>query len=737
MLSDAIKNKVNLIKEKDNTTDEAYVINANGRAIFTDDEYRAIQSIRSTNAILDAKLFSSESDFLLGANPMALLKIDLRGDYNDDANRVSLNVTGADPRTIFKSNLDKELNILNVTPIVDIKSNLTVENITYYATSQSNSSIWKDPAQAHTFSTISGSFTKDLWGREERRVSFVEYNALVGSNGWVQLGSIKPDGTYTIMRDWTYGFSSPVISFPGQFQSTDAMFVIDSVLNAFFFDSTLDYTLNNELYIYDSLNGIYVDCVFLFQLSTSYYFVKKSYFGVTSVQYTRGRLQQDVITYFVENITPGTSNVIVDNQTYAYLDANEELANSAYQSLKDTVLEGGVQKAEPATVCNLTFNDILNDLWEFSKITYKLVQNPLNIEQYYFRLIHFTEKPSVAGTGANDLTNYKGESWTYRKNHFTPNVDENYYIKKRNGINGGLDFVGNFIEIPEFEESYPVTREVDTNKIYRDINDIAQNGSKYNGDSDNQAVLLSCDIISPDNTIRNYADVQNFESVIYDPANLTLSLINASGGTNLAIARSSSFTLDNTGDKVRVVVTTASGGSQEQLNAYTMYVYNVGTGIATAAGVIGNFPFDVTLTTLPLGTYTIDIRTNYENASTVNITHYAIVTNDTINDYQVRTKTGALTGSLVPNVELSSANMDAGHGKYGFPYKNVKINGTIESLASTRLLKQKLFTYSCPIDEIDEIDEDFLINCDGGAMAHSKTILNLGFAPTIVEGYKL
>lgn len=659
-----------LIRENNN---KYLRLESNGNLKFYDDDFTALRTLAVSQSQLDMRIYYDGDywQFLLNTN----------GLYDDDEKIVELDFESNDEYAKLIANVQTEINILSVSPIVEVTVNNYIDVLFFSLTNISQSS---------AFYTLGSG--QVIYARQQRRVRYPEYNTLVGTSGWTLITDYG-DGTYLIARNWTYEFSSPSASDFNQLLDTYSVF-----------DASLDYDINNELLIFDLADNTFKYQIFLsFAAPGTYYFIKKSYFGADVITYTRGRLLTDVIEYIVGEMD---SSILFDNDSFTYFDDNDDLANLIVMSLSDSVLASGVEKSNPATVCNFTFEKLFNWLREKVKIYYYLEYLS---GSYYFRIVHVSEISQTAGTGANDLTTYQSINWTEHKNKYKINNESKYYRKHRSGIYGLFDFYGFDIIIPDFEKSFPIIEFPDQD-IFTDTSDIINFGDKYPGESTSQIQLLSCDIDEPRNRITSWTNY-GYTTYTFNGYNYYLSIVrnDASQTDNL---QSNAFTLSNTGDFIRVAIT-GTGGSAALRAASYWQIVNQATGTPVYQGALTVGTYNVTAAN---ATYVIEVRTDDTEAEvgTMTMNFTLKVINTTVDAYVLRNTFGQITGEVYPNAELSNANLDYGHGKWEMPYNSVKINNVLETIPAVQMYKSKEVEYFAPVRNPNDIDESKLIATDQG-----------------------
>ena len=633
-----------------------------GNIQFLYTEFTSLDLLRQAVAKCPVRLKKSSTVIFEG-------ELDLWGDYKE--NICGLKVSSDDRYTLLLTDKSTKVNILNSTPATYCDVAFEFDALSFsYSSSFAQSALWTSP-----------SGVPSIYARQEVVLADHTADALDGSGGWAII-STNPDDTKTLARTWVDGgYAAPtptdyVIRFPSEGSSL---------------------SLNDQLVISGK------QCTFLGvsvavdpEDDYDLFLDNKEYYTADTITYSRFRKLKSVIEYLV---TRFDTTIVFNDDSWVYLDAHEDLQHLLIANVSDLISQGTppLETTSGQEVGNMTFQKLMEMLRKKAKL-YWLIEETEG--QKYFKLKHRSEINYVVGT--LNLTDYA--DFDYTRDAWKYNQSEKFNRLERVVTGGNFDFLGTDILIPSLD-NVAEPKVLGDEKWHFDIWDILSRGSAfYQADSKDEFSMVTAEPIKTDGV-----------ELLSGFTNGGYTSFNYSAGTLVASAASGGNCYSNSISPVKGYL------YKVQFNlVYTDQAPNcqlTGTDMPLTRGVAG------------INTFYF-VATDDSNLVLRFANSIGFMSNFTMSDltverwiYNIRIGEGALSGQRYANVELSVANLDAGHGQYELPDRNCTINLAVVALVDNQLLKDKEQTTQCPLHSPDDVDpEELFVTNKGNLEFMSLTI---------------
>jgi hypothetical protein len=652
-------------------------IKLSGSLMFQGDVFTALDTLRLTAAKCDLRIRHTPN----GGTVSTIYEgeMGLRGIYKE--NICTLKVSPDDVYTELLTNKSKKVNILNSTPSVKCDVMPSESRLVFYYSNVAQSTLWK-----------AWITDWDTYAREEKTYVNWVANLLDGTNGWAII-STNPDSTKTLGRSWQDGGFDAV-------QTSDMIFNIAS-------PPVVPISLNTQIIV----DGIACTVVVQYPIiggggqEMEVYLKNEIYYNASPITFSRFRKLRNVIELIINEFD---STIQFDDDTWTYLDANDDLKHLLIANVSDLIPVGGIEKTDAQEYGDMTFDKLMDMLRKKTKLYWKL-QTISSV--VYFRMKHRSEINYAAGS--LDLQDFHSADWT-RDIWKYLDIDQ-FNRLERTVVADNIDFLGSDILIPSLDNIAEVKVEGDE-KWYFDVWDvIARGGDVYPTKTKNEFCMIAAEPIETDG-VELLTTMTNTDYEVFSYSSYTLIAQNTSGA---ALAQSNSIT-PVSGYTYRIVLNmTASTGEKPE------------------AGTIGG---DLDFTRLTDGE-NILYATETGIGSLTLVIRNAAIASFTIEDmsierwvYNCRIREGSLTGEQIANAELSVANLDAGHGQYELPDTPATINTVVTNLTDAQLLKTKEQVIAAPVHTPDGIDAEELFTTNKGDLEFKSIKIPLSGAMPEITG---
>lgn len=653
-------------------------VKVDGNIEYVGNVFTALDTLRQTTAKVSMRITHVDNHGTESVQCIA--DLNLWGNYKENACTLKAKVNDEYTTLLLKKN--EKINVLNTPAVAKCDVQPAQNKLTFYDTNVAQSSLWYNLGTVNTYA------------REERTYADHVADLLEGTDGWAIIETYD-NGTKKLARTWQDG----------------GFDTVNGVTDIIYFPSGTppEYEINDIVYV----DGVECTVVWLFNTQSTL-LRNVAYYGNDVITFGRLRTVKDVIKYMIGELDP---SILFDSDSFAYLDANEDLAHLLMINVADMMYSGtpSTQTTSVAEFLNISFEKLMKLFREKFKIYWRL---ELIGSSYYFRLKHRSEINYTLGT--LDLTsfgeysrNFTRDIWSYS------DVKKFYRLERTPSEAGNIDFIGADIFVRSLEN---VTDEqvMSDDSVFFDVwHILEQQGEIYPESTDSQYVLIASEPIETDG-VEQLADFSN----------VGLETLNWDAGTRI-------LQCENT--------VTWGYAQAVAWSAVAGYVYKITLNLTSHTGErpyveipLSNFPntylqdgtntFYVLRTSYTDGPMTMKIHAVTGSPSTFTIADVSVERQV----YNCRIRKGALSGEYYANAELSIANIDAGHGQYELPDTKAEINFEEISLTTLQRLKDKEQEIAVPLYDINQIDEEKLIKTNKGNVEFRSHSIKLdGSMPTM------
>lgn len=650
-------------------------IELSGSLMLQGDAFTALDTLRLTFAKCDIRVRHTPNGGT--ASTIYEGEMGLRGLYKE--NICTLKVSPDDAYTELLTNKGKKVNILNSTPSVKCDIVPQESKLKFYDTLVPQSTLF--------YQWIPGFPPPiNVYAREEKTYPGWIADLLDGTNGWVII-SINDNGTKTLGRSWQDG-------------GFDTLIISDT------YSASEDFSSSslNDSYIY----GGEVCTIIAIKPTTQGLLLRNIiYYNYVSITFSRFRKLRKVIELIVNEFD---STIQFDDDTWTYLDANDDLKHLLIANVSDLIPVGGIEKTEPQEYGDMTFDKLMEMLRKKTKLYWKL-QTIASV--VYFRMKHRSEINYTAGS--LDLQDFHSTDWT--RDVWKYSDVKQFNRLKRTVVADNIDFLGSDILIPSLDNIAEPKTEGDE-KWYFDVWDVtARGGDVYPTKTKNEFCMITA------------------EPIETNGVEMLTSLNNVYGGYEVFSFAGGTLTAQNTH---------LSGLAQS--NTITLikgYLYKIVMNVTSLTGQAPTLAFlstDLGSKSLTLGDHTFYAVAESASNTVIEISNDA-VSSFVIEDisveryiYNCRIREGSLTGEQIANAELSVANLDEGHGQYELPDTPVTINTVVTNLTDAQLLKTKEQVIAAPVHTPDGIDAEELFTTNKGELEFESIKIPLSGAMPEITG---
>jgi len=436
----------------------------------------------------------------------------------------------------------------------------------------------------------------------------------------------------------------------------------------------------------------------------------------------RTRLLEDIINYMLTECYTGSGyKPIINSDSLKYFKNSTKYKYLVLAHLRDMLYDSNSTPPShfhPAAIqWNFTFEILLSWLKDAMGIYWRIDNN-------VFKLLHFTELSyNLSEKDSHDLTNFKGINWTknLKLENFTNTDKTNRY--KRTSLNQLQEFIGNDIITSGIKDG--ITKTISLDAITTDIPAILINPTGFNGDSDVNFVLISCNfsdiesITIPDiinditfgfksiyRSINNFTFINNISWVKFANTGEVI------GNMPLDINENYNLSFDYIGIYGKKLNVFLKGNRYNTSTKDELFAQEIRTNLSV------NFNFrtlyDYNFATLYLEYYD-DIDNNEFKINNVKLTK---LTNNGI-----LSGTSIISAGVFLNADLSIGNLD--HFEFApFNFHSATINGLVTEIAENKIAPvRENAKIECPVtDLLNQFSFDELLKINTGTNFRIKSI---------------